>query len=335
MTAGRRLPLASAEPRAGADFDAALAGRGLSPLVRAGVTTLQVNLGKKCNQACLHCHVEAGPNRTESMDLASVQRVLAILAASPSVVEVDITGGAPELHPHFRLLLEGARDLGKSVIDRCNLTVLFEPGMEDLAEFLARNEATIIASLPCYSPKNVEAQRGKGVFDRSIAALRLLNELGYGRRPELPLHLVYNPLGPSLPPAQAALEATYKHELDVHLGVVFDRLFTITNMPIERFLHALERDGKADSYVELLVKSYNPGTLPGLMCRSIVSVAWNGSLHDCDFHQMAEIPLGGSPRTIWDIDDVGTLRSSPIATASHCFGCTAGAGSSCGGALES
>ncbi len=331
MSAARHLHVLDAGP----DFDAALSRNGVPALVRGEVTTLQVNLGKRCNQACLHCHVEAGPARTESMDLASVRRVLALVSASPSIDVVDITGGAPELHPQFRMLVEEARALGRSVIDRCNLTVLYEPGMEDLPAFLAKHQVTITASLPCYSPKNVDAQRGKGVFDKCVAALRRLNELGYGSRPELPLHLVYNPVGPALPPAQVALEAVYKEELRAHLGIEFNRLFTITNMPIKRFLHALEREGKGTEYMDLLVASFNAATLPGLMCRSLVSVAWDGTLHDCDFNQMAEIPLGRPHRrTIWDVEDLAALRGGVIATASHCFGCTAGAGSSCGGALE-
>lgn len=330
MHTSRRLPVHNS-----ADFAGELARRGLPRLTRGATTTLQVNLGKRCNQACLHCHVEAGPTRTEAMDLASVRRVLEILDASPSVVEVDITGGAPELHPHFRMLVEETRALGRTVIDRCNLTVLFEPGMDDLARFLANQGVTVIASLPCYSPANVEAQRGKGVFETSIAALRRLNELGYGSDERLALHLVYNPVGAVLPPAQAGLEAAYKKELGARFGVVFDKLFTITNMPIRRFLHALERDGKGDAYMELLVASFNEATLPGVMCRSLVSVAWDGTLHDCDFHQMAEIPLGArSARTIWDVEDLFVLRGADIATTAHCFGCTAGAGSSCGGALE-
>lgn len=326
----RRLPVHKS-----ADFDAELTRRGLPGLTRGEVTTLQVNLGKRCNQACLHCHVEAGPTRTEAMDLASVRRVLEIIAASPSITEVDITGGAPELHPHFRLLVEETRALGRSVIDRCNLTVLFEPGMEDLAPFLAAQGATVIASLPCYSAANVEAQRGKGVFDASIKGLLRLNELGYGSDERLLLHLVYNPVGPSLPPAQLGLEAAYKTELGIGFGIVFNRLFTITNMPIRRFLHALERDGKGEQYMDLLVASFNPATLPGVMCRSLVSVSWDGTLHDCDFHQMAAIALGAGRRTIWNIDNVAELHDADIATTTHCFGCTAGAGSSCGGSLES
>ncbi len=326
----RHLPLAESP-----DFAAELERRDLPALLRDEVTTLQVNLGKRCNQACLHCHVEAGPLRTEAMDLASVQRVLAIVAASPSITEVDITGGAPELHPHFRLLVEGSRDLGRSVIDRCNLTILGEPGMEDLAAFLAAQKVTVIASLPCYSAKNVEMQRGKGVFDASIEGLRALNALGYGAGRGLLLHLVYNPTGTSLPPPQITLEATYKRELQRSFGIAFDRLFTITNMPIRRFLHSLERDGKGAEYMELLMSSFNAATLPGLMCRSLLSVAWDGKLHDCDFHQMADLPLGAAhARTIWDVENVAALRGAPITTRAHCFGCTAGAGSSCGGALE-
>ena len=338
MPGARHLPLAGSlapcSPGSRVDFARALTQRGLLPLTRGAVTTLQVNLGNRCNQACLHCHVEAGPARTEAMDLASVRRVLEILRASPGVVEVDITGGAPELHPHFRMLVQEARALGRAVIDRCNLTVLFEPGMESLAPFLAGHGVTVVASLPCYGPANVDAQRGKGVFETSVAALQRLNELGYGRRADLVLNLVYNPLGGSLPPAQASLEASYKAKLLSEHGIVFDRLFTITNMPIRRFLHALDREGKSEAYMELLIASFNAATVPGLMCRSLVSVAWDGSLYDCDFHQMTDLPLGAGARSIWDVDDLAALGGAPVATCAHCFGCTAGAGSSCGGALE-
>jgi len=320
---------------AGGEFAAELQRRDLGALVRGPTTTLQVNVGKLCNQACHHCHVEAGPKRTEIMPPEVFDAVLALLARSPELTTVDITGGAPELTPGFRHLVAGARRLGRHVIDRCNLTVLFEPGMEDLAPFLADHEVEIVASLPCYGPDNVDAQRGKGVFDRSIRALQLLNRLGYGGgRPELPLHLVYNPLGPSLPPPQDVLEKDYQRELDERFGVRFDRLYTITNMPIRRFADQLRRSGRDEAYMSLLVSHFNPATVEGLMCRSLLSVGWQGQLHDCDFNQMLEMPLGAGGQTIFDLESVAELAGRPVATGNHCYACTAGSGSSCGGALS-
>lgn len=317
------------------DFARSLARHDAAPLRRGPVTTLQVNVGLRCDLACHHCHVEAGPKRTEMMDAATAERVLVLLERSPGVGTLDLTGGAPELNPHFRSLVRGARALGREVIDRCNLTVLFQPGQEDTAAFLAEQSVHVVASLPCYSRENVERQRGRGVFGRSIEGLRRLNALGYARPGTgLRLDLVYNPQGPRLPPPQAALEAAYRRELDELFGLRFDRLLTITNMPIRRFAHALERDGKLAGYLGLLAEHFNPATLPGLMCRSLVSVSWDGRLHDCDFHQMLEIPLGDRPRTIWDVDDLESLAGEAIAVASHCHGCTAGSGSSCGGALQ-
>jgi radical SAM/Cys-rich protein len=320
-------------------FDAVLRRHGLTALTRAAVATLQVNVGKRCNQACHHCHVDAGPRRTESMPQAVAERVIALLAASSSAQVVDITGGAPELNPHFRSLVLAARQLNRRVIDRCNLTVLFEPGMEDLADFLAAHDVHVIASLPCYRPANVEKQRGHGVFEKSIAALQRLNELGYGRPGSARrLDLVYNPVGAFLPPPQAELERTYKAELARAFGIEFHALLTITNMPIMRFAHFLARSGALDAYMGLLVNHFNPDTVSGLMCRSLVSVGWDGGLYDCDFNQMLEIGLGdgavGRRPTIWDVDSLDALTALPIATASHCFGCTAGAGSSCSGALR-
>jgi radical SAM/Cys-rich protein len=295
------------------------------------VETLQVNVGKRCNQACHHCHVEAGPKRTESMTESTAARVLAVLAATPSVATLDLTGGAPELNPHFRQLVRGARRLGRRVVDRCNLTVLFEPGHDDLAAFLAEHNVAVVASLPCYTAENVERQRGHGVFDKSIQGLQLLNALGYGRPgSSLALELVYNPVGPFLPPAQAELEARYRTELYAAFGITFDRLLTITNMPIKRFADLLTREGAHEAYMGLLVNHFNPTTIDGLMCRSLASVGWDGRLYDCDFNQMLELAL---TRTIWEVDDLATLAGLPITTGSHCFGCTAGAGSSCGGAL--
>jgi len=304
------------------------------PLTRAAPQTLQLNVGLRCDLACHHCHVEAGPKRTEAIDRRTADRVLELLARNPAIGTLDLTGGAPELSPHFRHLVSGARRLGRTVLDRCNLTVFDEPGQADTPEFLAEHEVTVVASLPCYSAENVEAQRGRGVFARSIEALLRLNRLGYGAPgSRLRLDLVYNPQGPDLPPPQAALEATYRAELRERFGIAFGRLITITNMPIKRFAHALRRDGREAEYRALLVDRFNPDTLPALMCRHLISVSWDGSLHDCDFNQMLGIPLGRRPRTIWDVDDLSALAGESVATAPHCFGCTAGAGSSCGGAL--
>jgi radical SAM/Cys-rich protein len=316
------------------DFAGALAASGAEPLCRSLPTTLQVNVGKRCNQACHHCHVDAGPKRTERMAPATVDRVLAVLAANPCLETLDVTGGAPELHPRFRDLVAGARRLGRTVIDRCNLTVLLEPGQDDTAEFLAAEGASIVASLPCYDAANVDRQRGRGVYEKSIAALKRLNALGYGRSGgRLRLDLVYNPVGPSLPPDQATLEARYRAELDARHGIAFDRLLALTNLPIARFAMQLEREGRLAEYLALLAHHFNPATLPGLMCRHLVSVAWDGGLHDCDFDQMLGLPLAAGPRTLFELDDVSALSGGPIATGVHCFGCTAGAGSSCGGAL--
>jgi radical SAM/Cys-rich protein len=329
-------------------FATALADHGLPELRRAAPTTLQVNVGKRCDLACHHCHVEAGPKRSEAMDAATAARVTLLLERNPAIGTLDLTGGAPELNANFRDLVRAARALGREVIDRCNLTVLFEPGQEDTAEFLAAQGVKVVASLPCYTPENVDTQRGKRVFERSVAALRRLNALGYAVAGSgLALDLVYNPLGPSLPPDQAQLEATYRIQLRETFGIEFDRLATITNMPIKRFAHALERDGRHAEYMGLLVNHFNPSTVPALMCRFLLSVGWDGALYDCDFNQMLELPLGasfaqraagerspsGGHTTIWQLDDLGELAGAPIATDSHCFGCTAGSGSSCGGAL--
>ena len=315
-------------------FDDLLARNGRAPLRRGRLTTLQVNVGKRCNQACHHCHVDAGPMRREEMDLRTAERVLFLLERNPGIELLDLTGGAPELCPHFRTLVAGARAMGRGVMDRCNLTVLFEPGQEDTAKFLAEARAAIVASLPCYGPENVERQRGRGVFEKSIAALQLLNRLGYGLPgSELGLDLVYNPVGPALPPPQAELEARYRDELGHQFGISFHRLLTLTNMPIARFAADLARQGREAEYLSLLVNHFNPATLPGVMCRNLVSVGYDGRLYDCDFNQMLEIPLGAGSRTIWDGDELEALAGAPIATELHCFGCTAGAGSSCGGAL--
>jgi radical SAM/Cys-rich protein len=318
-----------------ADFEGALARQGCAPLRRAEPTTLQVNVGKRCNQACHHCHVDAGPKRTEMMTPATAERVLAVVEANPCLAAIDVTGGAPELNPSFRRLVEGARACNRDVIVRCNLTVLFVDGMEWLPEFYREHAVTLVCSLPCYTADNTDRQRGQGVFDASIRALRRLNDLGYGRPGSgLRLDLVYNPVGAFLPGPQAALEARYREELDRHFGIAFGSLYTITNMPISRFAAELRRTGEHDRYMGLLVNHFNAGTVPSLMCRHLVSVGWDGALYDCDFNQMLEIPLGArGARTIWELDDVRMLTDEPIATARHCFGCTAGAGSSCGGAL--
>jgi radical SAM/Cys-rich protein len=317
------------------DFAAALAERGLPPLQRVAPRTLQVNVGRRCDLACHHCHVEAGPKRTEMMDRRTAERVLLLLDRHPEVATLDLTGGAPELNAQFRRLVTGAAALGRQVIDRCNLTVLFEPGQEDTAEFLAAHGVRVVASLPCYTAENVDAQRGRSVFERSIAALQRLNALGYARPGSgLGLDLVFNPQGASLPPSQAELEERYRKELGELFGITFDRLITITNMPIKRFAHALAREGQAEAYQSLLVNHFNSATVAGLMCRDTLSVGWDGRLYDCDFNQMLELPLGAGPATIFAIEDLDGLAGASIATGAHCFGCTAGAGSSCGGALS-
>ena len=317
-----------------ADFARTLALHGLAPLRRSFATTLQVNVGRRCDLACHHCHVEAGPQRTEAMSAETAHRVLELFARSPGPSTLDLTGGAPELHAVFRPLVRGARALGRRVIDRCNLTVLALPGQEDTAAFLAEHGVRVVASLPCYTPENVDRQRGRGVFERSIEGLRRLNALGYGRPGSpLELDLVYNPLGPSLPPPQAELEARYRRELASLFGIAFGRLLVLTNMPIRRFAHALARDGRDAEYLSLLVNHFNPATVAGLMCRDTISVGYDGALHDCDFNQMLELPLGGKARSVFEVESLAELAGEPIATASHCFGCTAGAGSGCGGAL--
>ncbi|MBW2540897.1 MAG: arsenosugar biosynthesis radical SAM protein ArsS [Deltaproteobacteria bacterium] len=307
----------------------------MTPLSRRATTTLQINVGWRCDLACAHCHVEAGPKRSEAMDRKTADRILTLLRGSPSVASVDLTGGAPELNPQFRHLVAGARALGLQVIDRCNLTILLEPGQEDTADFLAEHRVRVVASLPCYGAEAVDAQRGRGVFERSIEALRALGRLGYGKPGSpLTLDLVYNPPGASLPPPQAELEASYRRQLRERFGIEFHRLLAIANMPIRRFARQLEREGNAEAYSALLIGHFNPETVGELMCRSLVSVGYDGRLHDCDFNQMLDLPLGGKARTIWDVADLGELEGDPIATAGHCFGCTAGAGSSCGGSLR-
>ena len=316
------------------DFQGTLRQHGLSELRRREVTTLQINVGKLCNQACHHCHVEAGPRRTEIMPANVAERIMALLAATPSIHTVDITGGAPELNATFRWLVSESRRMRNQVIDRCNLTALFEPGQERLAEFLAANQVEVTASLPCYTESNVDQQRGKGAFEKSIRALRILNAIGYGQPGSgLTLNLVYNPLGASLPPLQQKLEDDYKMQLRDNFAIEFDRLFTITNMPIKRFAEFLSREGKHEAYMALLTNHFNPATVDGLMCRDLVSIGWDGKIYDCDFNQMLDLETP-SGKTIWEIESFAELSEKPIATGSHCFGCTAGAGSSCGGSLQ-
>jgi len=302
---------------------------------RTRLDTLQVNLGYKCNQSCVHCHVNAGPNRTEMMDADTLALIPQVLAAR-GLGTLDLTGGAPELHEGFRDLVRAARAQGVRVIDRCNLTILFEPGQEDLAEFLAGQRVDIVASMPCYSAANVDKQRGEGVFDLSIAALQKLNQLGYGQSGSgLSLNLVYNPQGASLPPDQQALQADYKRELLAHFGIVFNELYALTNMPIQRFGSTLVSKGTFDSYMDLLKNSFQQQNLAGVMCRNMVSVDWQGWLSDCDFNQQLGLPLGtsGVQRHLRDLLKT-SLDQQAIRVAGHCYGCTAGQGSSCGGALE-
>ena len=296
---------------------------------------LQLNVGKLCNLTCVHCHVNAGPKRKEIMTRETIDRIINWLAKT-DIPTVDLTGGAPEMIPDFRYLVEQLKALTppRHIIDRCNLTILLEPGYEDYASFLARYQVEIIASMPCYSPENVNAQRGNGVFDGSIKALQLLNSLGYGIEPDLPLHLVYNPNGAFLPGPQEELEADYKRELKEHFGVVFNKLYTITNLPIARFASYLKNNNKLAEYMALLTDAFNPGTVNGLMCRNTINVSWTGEVFDCDFNQMLKMQWRDGDRglRLWDIDPA-QVENRAILTGDHCFGCTAGAGSSCGGAL--
>ena len=305
------------------------------PIRRAKLDTLQVNLGYKCNQSCVHCHVNAGPTRTEMMSLETINDVLAFLQAS-HVGKLDITGGAPELNPHFRDLVRAARNLGAHVIDRCNLTILEQPGQENLAQFLADQRVEVVASLPCYLEENVDRQRGKGVFEVSIRALQLLNRMGYGQPGSgLELSLVYNPQGPVLPPAQGQLEADYRTHLGKRYGLVFNELYVLTNMPVQRFGSMLISKGQFAHYMDLLKNAYQPANLEAVMCRSLVSVDWRGFVYDCDFNQMLGLPLAYKGRAKTHLRELigRDLTDNPIVVADHCYGCTAGQGSSCGGAL--
>ena len=314
------------------NFYSALLDNGFRELKRVQIRDLQVNVGKLCNQACNHCHVDAGPKRTEIMTWATMAKIVDWCNKN-QVRSIDITGGAPELNPNFRRFVDACLVLGSSIISRCNLTVLLVEGQEDLAEWYAQRKVNLICSLPCYTKTNLEEQRGKGVFGQSIRALQLLNEFGYGVDPTLSLDLVYNPNGAFLPPSQQLLEATYKERLKEDFGIQFNNLYTLTNLPISRFRHYLERTGEYSSYMDLLTEKFNPDTVPELMCKHMISVDWLGRIYDCDFNQMLEIPAGWKqPKFLWEqrLDQVINQR---IAVNSHCFGCTAGSGSSCGGSL--
>ena len=305
----------------------------LPRLKREKLSDLQINLGYLCNQACEHCHVDAGPKRTELMTWETMQKILD-WSKKAGISSVDLTGGAPEMNPHFRQFVEAFQAQGASIISRCNLTILTEPGYEDLAQWYADHNIRLVSSMPCYTKDNVEKQRGKGVFGKSIDALLKLNEYGYANDPALPLDLVYNPGGAFLPPAQDTLEQDYKTRLKNDFGVSFSSLLTITNLPIKRFEHFLKRSGQLDSYLSLLEESFNPCTVSNLMCKTLISVDWQGKVYDCDFNQMLDMPLAGKTQQfLWQIE-IDELENSPIAIDKHCYGCTAGAGSSCGGALD-
>jgi radical SAM/Cys-rich protein len=315
------------------DFDEKLASCGIE-LRASRVDTLQVNVGKLCNQACKHCHVDAAPARTEIMTPETARQVIDAIRKF-RIPTVDITGGAPELNPSFRYLVREARELGSRVIVRHNLTVMFEPGQQDLPQFFRGHEVEVVCSLPYFLEQQTDAQRGRGVFEKSIAALRRLNAVGYGiENTGLILNLVYNPVGAFLPPAQEGIEVDFKRELMNRFGISFNHLFTITNMPIKRFLDYLRRSGNEERYMQKLLAAFNPATIDGLMCRKLVSVDWTGRLYDCDFNQMLELGVAPElPQTIVNFDPE-TFTRRRIMTGSHCFGCTAGAGSSCGGALS-
>ncbi len=315
-------------------FDACAESAGHAPLRSARIQVLQINVGKRCNQVCHHCHVDAGPDRTEVMSREVMEQCLRVLDQT-DIQTVDITGGAPELHPDFRWLVGEVRARGRHVMDRCNLTILALPNYADLPEFLAEHEVEIVASLPYYLARRTDAQRGDGVFAGSIEVLRRLNAIGYGRAgSRLRLNLVTNPVGAFLPPKQAPLELEWKRELSRRHGIEFHSLYTITNMPISRFLEFLETSGNTELYMQRLLDAFNPNAVEALMCRTTLSVGWDGVLYDCDFNQMLDLPVDARfPRHIRDFDRAA-LEGRPIVTAPHCFGCTAGAGSSCGGAIQ-
>ena len=339
---GRSNPLASSAAQlrlldqsiVSPPFDLRLTQAGLFPLHATGITIFQINVGKLCNQICRHCHVDAGPDRVEIMSREIAEQCVAALA-NTDIPTIDITGGAPELNPNFRWLVKQARDLGRHVMDRCNLSVLLLPSQADLAEFLASHGVEIIASLPSYRAGQTDAQRGDGIFEKSIEALRLLNRFGYGRPDSgLLLNLVYNPVGAFLPPKQEATEAQFKKQLRALYGIEFNRLYTITNMPISRFLEFLIESGNYDQYMTRLANAFNPAAAAGVMCRSTLSVGWDGKLYDCDFNQMLDLPIDhGAPSHIRDFDPI-QLHHRQIVTRNHCYGCTAGSGSSCSGATS-
>ncbi len=302
-------------------------------ITRNKLEILQVNLGYLCNLSCTHCHVNAGPKRTEIMDKATIDQVFAFIDKH-ALHTLDLTGGAPEMNPYFRYLVTQARDRGLKVIDRCNLVILLEKGFEDIAGFLAENKVEIVASLPCYLEENVDKQRGKGAFNASIKALQLLNGLGYGKADTggLQLNLVFNPQGATLPPEQQALELSYKQHLHKHYGIVFNRLFAMTNLPVQRFGSVLLSTGRFDDYLQLLKDNFHSSNLDKVMCKNTLSVDWQGKVYDCDFNQMLQLPLGGKQKT--HLAQVSELTGETIATMQHCYGCTAGQGSSCGGAIN-
>jgi radical SAM/Cys-rich protein len=304
-------------------------------LTRRAVDVLQINMGRYCNLACIHCHVESGPTRKEMISRENVEAVLGFLARS-EIPTLDVTGGAPELHPDFDYLVAAARRLGRHVMDRCNLTVIFEPGKEYLPEFFKEHGIELVCSLPCYSQENVDKQRGKGTFDASVRALQRLNEIGYAQPDsKLILNLVYNPVGPHLPPPQEKLEQDYKRILAENFGIVFNRLYCLTNMPITRYARHLKLRGEYDRYLELLATNFNGATLDQVMCRNLVSIGWEGSVYDCDFNQMLDLPIrncAGKPLHISSLS-IEQVRNHAITIGDHCYACTAGAGSSCGGTL--
>lgn len=320
------------------DFDRALLDAG-TPLSRAKTEILQLNIGKLCNLTCVHCHVNAGPKRKEIMTGETVDQIIEWFEKT-DIPTLDLTGGTPEMIPDFQRLVRAVRnfDQPRRVMDRLNATIISEPGYEWVPEFLAENKVEIIASMPCYEPENVNAQRGDGVFDRSIEAFQKLNELGYGKDPDLVLNFVYNPNGGFLPPEQTELEADYKREMKEHFGIEFNSLFCIANMPIARFASYLKRNNQLQEYMGLLRQSFNPGTIESLMCRNTINVSWEGDVYDCDFNQMMKLPLsdgrdGDRHMKVWEIE-VDSFSDQPIRTGNHCFGCTAGSGSSCGGSLS-
>lgn len=332
--AAQRALLDGVDLGAAGDFDADAARAGHAPLRTGELEILQLNLGRVCNQTCVHCHVDAGPDRRESMSDELVDLSLRVLESSGAKT-LDITGGAPEMHPRFRDLVREGRRIGAHVMDRCNLTILLAPRYTDLPEFLAEHGVEVVCSLPHYRQSSTDRQRGDGVFEASIEALRRLNAVGYGQPGSgLRLVLVTNPVGAFLPAGQGSLEAEWKRELKRLHGVSFDALYTITNMPISRYLEWLEKGGRVESYLRTLVDAFNPAAVGSVMCRNTLSVGWEGRLYDCDFNQMLDLPVDASaPQTLAEFDRA-RLEGRPVVTGRHCYGCTAGAGSSCGGALE-